>query len=74
MMNKIDVKLAMMNGTIRTLYKEEVLRRIHLRYDINDETDLLFDPDEAKIKAHNEYVAKCKEDVKSLIRELGGEI
>ena len=73
-MRPIDVKLAMRNGTIRALYKEEVIRLIRQKYDINDETDILFDSDQAKIKEHNEYVLSCKEAVKDKIREYGGEV
>ena len=73
-MTDIDIKLAIANGTVKSEYKKELLRLIHLKYDVNDEIDLLLDPDEAKLAEHNAYVSECKKALKERIRALGGVI
>ena len=71
----IDVELAKKNREVdpeswEQLYEDMIVRKIRLRYNLNQELAILHQRDKKpeKAKAYDEYVERCKVEVKA---ELG---
>ena len=69
-MTELKKRLLEKNGMMREVYVQRLVKRIHERYSIDDEIDILMERDThpEKVAEHNAFVEQCKAEVKA---ELG---
>ena len=72
-MNKTEIRLAKLNGTLENDYAERVNKLIRRKYSISDELAILRQRDTKpeEFAVYNAYVEECKATVKSEL-DIGG--
>lgn len=67
MLTAEQIKIAELNGVLDKLYSREIVNKIRLKYEVEDELAILRQRDvkPAEYAAYNEYVEQCKRETKA---------